>query len=287
MNRSVVSDLWYKMVHSGSRMNFFIGINTIIFLFFAVVNVVEFLFRMETGILPFLKVNLALPAFLPSLLYKFWTLFTYMFVHEDFLHFIFNMLALYWFGRIFEDFLNARQFTFTYIAGGIVGGLLFILFYNVFPGYQETLPYATVVGASACVMAIIVATATLLPDYNLHLLIFGSVQLKYLALVYILIDIIGMAGLNAGGAIAHLGGALLGFVYIKQLKAGNDWSKTFQRKPRLKVVHREKVTSRVINDIPEQEVIDRILDKISQKGYQSLTKQEKELLFKASNKNEE
>jgi len=286
MNRSILSELWYKMVHSGSRMNLFIGINTIVFLFFVLINLIEFLFRVDIGIGTFLAINLALPAYLPSLLYKPWTLFTYMFVHHDFLHFVFNMLALYWFGRIFEDFLNSRQFTFTYLAGGIVGGLLFIAFYNVFPAYQESVVYATVVGASACVMAIIVATATLLPDYNLHLLLFGSVPLKYLALIYILIDVIGMTGMNAGGAIAHLGGALLGFVYIKRLRAGSDWSKIFQKKPKLKVIHRDNVTinTKITNDIPEQEVIDRILDKISQKGYQSLTKQEKELLFKASKK---
>jgi len=284
MNRSVVNELWTKMVHSGSRMNFFIGVNTIVFLVLLLIGLIEDLFRSGTGIHTFLEIHLALPAYLPTLLYKFYTLFTYMFVHFDFLHFVFNMLSLYWFGRIFEDFLNSRQFTFTYLTGGLLGGVLFVAFYNIFPAYEESVYSASVIGASACVMAIITATATLLPDYSLHLLLLGSVPLKYVALVLILIDLFGMTGLNAGGAIAHLGGALLGYVYIKQLRAGNDWSKLFQRSSRMKVIHRDDKNQRYKSDTPDQEVIDRILDKISQKGYSSLTKQEKELLFKASKK---
>jgi membrane associated rhomboid family serine protease len=284
MNRSVVNELWYKMVHSGSRMNFFIGVNTIVFLVLILITVFERFLNTQTGLGQFLDVNLRLTAYLPVLITKPWTIFTYMFVHAGLLHFAFNMLALYWFGRIFEDFLNARQFTFAYLAGGLSGALIFILSYNIFPGLQGDV-FVSVVGASACVMAIIVATATLLPDYSLHLMFLGSIPLKYVALIYILIDIVGMAGSsNVGGAIAHLGGAFLGFVYIRALRSGNDWSTLFQRKPKLKVVHGSVKSSRPVNEVPEQEVIDRILDKISSKGYESLTKQERELLFKASKK---
>ncbi|WP_207428109.1 rhomboid family intramembrane serine protease [Pedobacter sp. SYSU D00535] len=284
MSRSMVDELKAKMLHSGSRLNLFIGINIIVFLVIGILKLVSFL-----GISPALAAiaveNLRLPAYLPALLVKPWTLLTYMFTHLEFFHFLFNMLWLYWMGRIFEEFLNNRQFTFTYLAGGFAGAFLYILFYNVFPVYQDDLPLARMHGASAGVMAIIVATATLLPDYEIRLLLIGGVRLKYLALVYIVLDVIGIAGANSGGSLAHLGGALLGFVFIKRLQAGSDWSKLFNREKRFKVIRNEPAKSSTsYSALPDQEVIDRILDKISKSGYDSLSKQEKEQLFRASNK---
>lgn len=273
------------MLHSGSRMNLFIGINSIVFFTLGILTTLEFLFTKGTPLSDWLTMHLSAPPFLPELLEKFWTPFTYMFSHRALFHFVFNMLGLYWFGRIFEDFLNARQFTFNYIAGGLSGAFFFVLACNVFPVFRDNIAFLPpVIGASASVMAIIVATATLLPDYSLRLLLFGDVRLKYLALVYVLIDLVSIAGTNAGGAIAHLGGALLGFIYIKQLQAGNDWSKIFDRRKKLKVVRNSQVRNNPVNSAPDEEVIDQILDKISRSGYDSLTKQEKEQLFKASNK---
>ncbi|TQM46833.1 membrane associated rhomboid family serine protease [Arcticibacter tournemirensis] len=284
MKRSVSNELWYKMVQSGSKLNLFIGINAIVFVIIGLLTVVEFLFTRETPLANWITLYISVPPYLPALLYKFWTPFTYMFAHRELFHFFFNMLWLYWLGRIFEDFLNSRQFTFTYLAGGLSGAFLFILFYNIFPAFKDTLEFSPpLIGASASVMAIVVATATLLPDYALRLLFFGDVKLKYLAIVYVILDILGVAGMNAGGSIAHLGGALLGFVFIKQLQAGHDWSKIFLRKKRLKVIRNNK-TPASTNAVPDQEVIDNILDKISKSGYESLTKKEKEQLFKASNK---
>lgn len=286
MNRSLFSELWYKMVHSGSRVNLFIGINAIVFFLLGILYVIEFLFASGLGVHSWLVQNLSLPAYLPALLFKPWTILTYMFLHLDIFHFFFNMLGFYWLGRIFEDFLNQRQLTFTYLAGGLFGAFLFILFYNIFPGFQLALFNSTLLGASASVMAVIVATATLLPDYSIRLLLFGEIRLKFLALIYVLLDVISISGLNAGGAVAHLGGALLGFVFIKQLQAGNDWSKIFHRRKRLKVVRNTtaKVGTITSQSVPDEEIIDQILDKISKSGYDSLTKQEKEQLFKASNK---
>lgn len=284
MKRSVSNELWYKMVQSGSRLNLFIGINAIVFIVIGLLTVVEFLFTREAPLAGLITMNISVPAYLPALLYKFWTPFTYMFAHRELFHFFFNMLWLYWLGRIFEDFLNTRQFTFTYLAGGLSGAILFILSYNIFPAFKDSVEFAPpLIGASASVMAIVVATATLLPDYALRLLFFGDVKLKYLAIVYVLLDIIGIAGLNPGGSIAHLGGALLGFIFIKRIQAGNDWSKILTRKKRLKVIKNDK-PSKGQHSAPDQEVIDAILDKISKSGYDSLTKKEKEQLFKASNK---
>jgi membrane associated rhomboid family serine protease len=284
MRQSIFKELWDKMVNSGSRANLFIGINTIVFLVIGLLGLVA-LFTRDYTIKSWALNQLSATADLNALVYKPWSVVTYMFTHEELLHFFFNMLVLYWFGRIFEDFLNARQFTFTYLAGGLFGGILYIALYNILPLFRDSLVGSQMIGASGSAMAIVVATATLVPDYVVRLFLFGDVRLKYLAIIYIALDILSMAGPNAGGSIAHLGGALFGFIFIKQLQAGSDWSKIFQKRQRLKVVKRSvNVAPTTSSRIPEQELIDRILDKISQSGYQSLTEQEKEQLFKASNK---
>jgi hypothetical protein len=165
----------------------------------------------------------------------------------------------------------------------------YIICYNIFPAFTHNpaLQAIPVVGASASVMAIVVATATLLPNYSISLILFGAVKLKWLVFVILVIDFLGIVGPNAGGEIAHLGGALLGFVYVKQLQKGHDWigsiGAIFKSKSKLRVV--AKNTNKNAAEYPRQDEIDRILDKISQSGYESLNKQEKEILFRAS-KNE-
>src|SRR5690606_9972035 len=133
----------------------------------------------------------------------------------------------------------------------------------------------------------------LLPNYSIRMLFFGDVKLKYLALVFIVLDLIGLAGANPGGSLSHLGGALFGYVFISQLNRGSDWSKVFarkkKRKPVLKVVRNEhpKTPARAVRSVLDQEYIDTILDKISQSGYDNLTKEEKEALFKASKQDQQ
>lgn len=271
------------MFYSGSRLYLFIGINVIVFLVLGILRL-EYLYTKTTSITDWLQLHLSVPANPSDLLYKPWTVVTYMFTHTELFHFFFNMLVLYWFGKIFEDFLNGKQFTFAYLAGGLFGALLFIAFYNIFPAFEEAKNFSILLGASGSVMAVVVAIATLVPDYSIRLLLLGDVRLKYLALVYVLIDVISIAGSNPGGSIAHLGGSLLGFIFIKQLQKGNDWSKIFQSRKRLKVVRNTGSPPVNTSRIPEQELIDQILDKISKSGYNSLTAQEKEQLFKASNK---
>lgn len=282
MNKSVIRELYDNVFQSGDRLNLFIGINVLIFLLINLVTVFEFLFTHTTLITDWLTTQLSLPAHLPALPYKFWTIFTYMFTHRALFHLLFNMLWLYWMGRIFLDFLNKRQFTFTYLAGGLAGAFLFILAYHTLPALTTSTISASMLGASASVMAIVVAVATLVPNYSIRLLFFGDVRLKYLALAYFAMDVIGIASENPSGNIAHVGGAILGFIYIKQLQNGNDWSKIFKQRSQLKVVQKQNQPVSGSSMI-DQAIIDSILDKISKSGYDSLSSSEKKQLFKASN----
>ena len=286
-----MSTLWqniqYKMLRSGSKLNLLIGVNIIVFLLLNVTDVIaKFLFN-TAAIAYFSSEYLSLPAYLPKLLTHFWTPVTYMFMHDGIWHILFNMLWFYWFGQIFEEFLGKKRTLGLYFMGGLAGAFLFVFSYNVFPFFTHVNAAAgsTLVGASASVMAIMVATATLLPDYTLPLILIGPVKLKWLVLFFIVIDFLGITGLNAGGEISHLGGALIGFVYIRQLQKGHDWIgsivNAFSPKPKLKVVSNN--TSRKSYNLPRQEEVDLILDKISKSGYDSLSKQEKEILFRASN----
>lgn len=287
-----MSTLWqniqYKMLRSGSRINLLIGINVLIFLTIGILSVIERLMFRSDLINYYTDEYLLLPSSLPKLLTRFWTPLTYMFMHAGVFHILFNMLWLYWMGQIFEEYLGHKRTIGLYILGGLTGALFFVAAYNIFPYFSAVVNGSTVVGASASVMAIIVATATLLPNYSINLILIGPVKLKWIALFYVVIDFLSIAGPNAGGEFSHLGGALLGFIYVKELQRGDDWigaiNSIFKRKSRLKVASRN--SDRNSSAKPRQEEIDRILDKISQTGYESLNKQEKEILNRASKDNE-
>jgi len=293
-----MNTLWqnisYKMLKSGSKLYLLIGINVIVFLAINVPAVIEQLFSGfgNSAIINYSNEYLLLPAYLPKLLTHFWTPLTYMFMHAGIFHILFNMLWLYWLGQIFEEYSGHNRTLGLYIMGGLAGAFVFVLSYNVFPAYTHSNAAiaSTIVGASASVMAIIVATATLLPDYTISLIFIGQVKLKWLVLFYVIIDFLGIIGPNSGGEIAHIGGALLGFIYIKRLQKGSDWianiSNLFKSGPRLsKLRVVAKNTAKRGSTRPRQEDVDRILDKISTVGYESLSKEEKEILFRAS-KNE-
>lgn len=235
---------------------------------------------------------IGLPGNITEVPFKLWTLFTYSFTHYDIFHVFGNMLGLYYFGQIIYEFLGSKKLLSLYIYGGLAGGLLYLMAFNLLPVFKDhSTPY--LVGASACVYAIVVGAATLSPDYTVFLMFLGPVKLKYLALFFILISFAGTLGVNSFGNIAHLGGAMLGYVYIKQLKSGNDWGvplfkmidffeNIFKPKSKLKVTHKSNQRKIVKDRIPNQDEIDKILDKISESGYSSLSKEEKEKLFKAS-----
>ncbi len=285
-----MNTLWqniqYKMLNSGSKLNLLIGINVIVFLLVNITATVE-QFVLQTNIIKLYTTDfLELTAYLPKLAFRFWTPLTYMFMHAGIFHILFNMLWLYWFGQIFEEYLGNKRTIGLYLLGGFAGAVLFVASFNIFPFFTHVNAAvgATVVGASASVMAVMVATATLLPDYTISLMFIGPVKLKWLVLFFIVIDFLGIVGPNAGGEIAHLGGGLIGFIYVKQLQKGHDWITSltgiFKPKSKLKVV--AKNNSGYSKGQPRQEEIDAILDKISRSGYDSLTRQEKEILFRAS-----
>jgi membrane associated rhomboid family serine protease len=239
-----------------------------------------------------------------------WTLITYSFAHSytysvehgvygvDIFHILFNMLGLYWFGRVFNEYLGSDKLVATYILGALAGGVLYLIMFNTIPFFVNQSDFPGMVGASAALFAIMVAAATLLPDYTFYLLFFGPVKIKYIAFFYIVASFLGTVGSNAGGNIAHLGGAFIGYVYIKQLQAGINWGGwitatldwlqgLFSSKPKVKVTYRKDEPSpkktKSANKASQEE-IDVILDKISDRGYESLTKEEKEKLFNASKK---
>jgi membrane associated rhomboid family serine protease len=286
-------DIQYKLSKSGTKLTVLIGINVIVYLVINVPAVVEQLFVGfgNSSIEFYTRDYLFLSAHLPKLLYRFWTPVTYMFMHDGPMHILFNMIWLYFMGQIFEEFLGKGRTIGLYIAGGLAGGVFFIAAYNLLPAFTNYnfAQVSIISGASASVMAIVVGTATLVPDYTISLMFIGPVRLKWLAIFMVIIDFLLIAKENPGGEIAHLGGALFGFVYIKQLQKGNDWlggiNKLFMPKPKMKVVSYNSPQKKSTN-LPSQEEIDRILDKISVSGQNSLTKQEKETLLRASNNNE-
>ena len=221
-----------------------------------------------------------------------WTLITFNFFHGGFLHLIFNLMVLHFSGRLFSTYFTDKQLFGVYVLGGIFSGITFVLSY-IFIGKASLL-----VGASGAIMAILIATATYAPFMLLRIPLIGIVKLWHVAFVILLVDLIQMPLDNTGGHLAHLGGALFGFIYIKLLQSGTDITKPFsalldgfanlfkpKKKTPFKKVHRN-TTKNGVNSFKEnkdmtQKQIDDILDKISKSGYDSLTKEEKEFLFKA------
>ncbi|MDA3890258.1 MAG: rhomboid family intramembrane serine protease [Salinivirgaceae bacterium] len=277
----------------GSMLTRLIYLNLGVYLAVKIVDIFLFLFSVES---PNLLVKwLAVPASLNQLLFKPWTVFSYMFLHQDFLHILFNLLWLYWLGKIFLEYLTGKQLLNVYLLGGLSGAALFILAFNLFPAFNQSIEFSYALGASAGVLAIVIATATYVPNYTIYLMFLGPVKLKYIALASVALDIVTLDQSNPGGHIAHLGGAAFGFLYIKQLRKGKDISggfgKTldsisswFKTKSNLKVTYKRGETDIDYNNRKkaEQKEIDKILEKIAKSGYESLSKNEKEILFKQS-----
>lgn len=291
---SLIEDIRQKLRKSNTLQKLIV-INVAVFVLINLSKVILQLFKIEfTGYTDIVSA-LAVPASLTTLIKQPWSIITYAFLHEGLLHILFNMLWLYWMGQILAEYLGNKKLLSTYILGGIAGALLYIIFFNVFPLFSYSVHSSYALGASGSVLAITLAVATLLPDYTIFLLIIGPVKMKYIAAFTILLDLISMTGDNAGGHITHLGGALFGYVYITQLRRGNDiaaWfhkmadyvTNLFKPKSKMKVVYKKQTSNKKPLPVsePDQDTIDRILDKISKSGYSSLTKDEKELLFKAS-----
>ena len=236
--------------------------------------------------------KLMLPASLGTFILQPWSIISYFFLHMNFMHILWNMLFLYWFGKIITDNIGNNALISLYVLGGIIGGLLYMATYNIIPYYGERVSESLMLGASAGVFSVVVGSATLMPNYTFYLLLIGPVRIKYIALFYVLLSFFDVAGSNAGGEIAHLGGAFIGYIFIKQLQNGVNIGEgiinlinLFNKKKRKK--ESKKDVSQNIRKgsmEPSQDEVDKILDKISDSGYSSLTKKEKERLFNASKK---
>jgi membrane associated rhomboid family serine protease len=253
--------------------------------------------------------SLQLPASFTQLLFQPWSFFSYFFLHENILHLAFNMLFLYFFGNIVHEYLGNRRLLNIYLLGGMVGGLTYMLAYNLLPYFRNELPIAFMLGASGAAFAVMVAAATLLPNYTFLIMFIGPIRIKYIALFYLVISVGSTISTNAGGNIAHLGGAVLGFVFIKQLRKGRDlgspisavfdFIKSLFVEDEQIIIPSKKVTEKTYSsgtygtsrlskndtdDYPNDEEVDALLDKISRTGYESLSRDEKLRLFKASQK---
>lgn len=272
----------------------FIYINVGVFLIIRLTAVFFILFNVE-GI-PLLN-YLNMPSSPVELLYKPWTLITYMFTHYDFIHILFNMLWLYWFGNIFLQFFTPRQLGGMYILGGIAGAVLFLLAYNIFPYFRTVAANSALIGASASVMAIVFAVSFYRKDYEINLLIIGRIKLIYLALFTLLLDMLAITSSNAGGHIAHLGGAFFGIWFASRMKVGKDLTAPVnrvidkivnigKRKPKMHVSYKRTETDYEYNARKHRENkdLDAILDKLKHSGYESLSAEEKKRLFDASKK---
>lgn len=277
-------------------------INVVVFIVLAIFMVITKIGGFES-VFETVHKQFQIPARFAEFINRPWTIITYAFAHDltGLFHILFNMLALYWFGKLFIEYLGSDKLVAVYVLGALSGGIFYLLAYNTIPFFVAQSDHVQIgmVGASAAVDAIIVATAVLLPNYTFYLLLIGPVKIKYIAAVAVLLSVIGTVGSNAGGNIAHLGGALIGFIYIKQLQAGVNWGiwitvtldwfkDLFKSKPKVKVTYRkdEKQSSAksASSHKASQAEIDAILDKISDRGYESLTKAEKEKLFNEGRK---
>jgi membrane associated rhomboid family serine protease len=281
---------------NGSSLTRLIYINIAVFILFTIFDVIGFLVK-NPGISDQVLNLVSVPSSVRALLFRPWTIITYMFVHKDIWHIIFNMLWLYWFGIIFLEYLDQRKLVAVYILGGISGAFVYILSFNIFPAFSGIVADSVAIGASASVIAIVIAIAAYVPDYTVRLILIGPVKIKYMALAIFVLTSVMDFSVNSGGKLAHIGGALFGYLYTINLRQGRDISKRFNSaadflatifKPhkKLKVTYKKPVTEYEYNKIrtEQQARINSILDKISKGGYDSLTKEEKETLFKESQK---
>ena len=298
----------FKMASLLARI---IYVNVGVFVVLRLIGVVGFLFGFDaSAIISYVE----LPSSPWWFLHQPWTIVTYMFAHYDVLHILFNMLWLWWFGQLFLQFFSPRHLTGLYFVGGFGGGLLYMLAYNLLPAFAWH--DGLLLGASASIIAIVVATAVQAPNYRVMLLFFGSISIKWIAIVTIFLDFIGVTADNAGGHISHIGGALVGLLFVVMLRRGVDITKWFNaiidffvnsyrrlssqggRGQRVRIdPSRSRRRSRQQTTTPprpdsggngtgispeDERVMDEILKKVKESGYGALTDDEKSRLFQAS-----
>ncbi len=281
-----------------------IGINAAVFLLMAVLETALTLFNRSS----YSVLNLfELPASVGTLLHQPWSIVTYMFMHANLMHILLNMLWLFWIGHIFLDFFSSKHLRGLYVLGGMFGGALYVVTYNIFPYFSDKIRYSYMLGASASVLAIVTAAAYRSPNYPIQMLLLGTLRLKYIAIGAVVLDLLMVTTDNAGGHIAHIGGAASGLLFVWLLDRGTDLTAWINRiidavdlifdsirrsrhrkRPKMKVsfgsrgatAGNGKASAETVAK-SRQDRIDRILDKIRQSGYQSLTEEEKKELFNA------
>jgi membrane associated rhomboid family serine protease len=285
-----------KTFHQGNTLIRLIYINIAVFILISLVAVIGFL--LTNPLVAEKSIDLlAVPSSLGRLLIRPWTLLTYMFLHKDIWHILFNMLWLYWFGTIFLQYLDQKKLVSVYILGGISGALLYIISFNIFPAFRGLVGESVAIGASASVMAVVIAIAAYVPDYTVTLFLFGRIKIKYMALAIFVLTSFMDFSVNSGGKLAHIGGALFGYLYTINLRQGKDIGKwiskiidsvvtMFRPEKKMKVTYKKPADDYEYNRVKadNQKKINSILDKISKGGYDSLTKEEKDTLFRESQK---
>ena len=308
-NSSILDDLRNEF-KNGNMVTKLIMANLSVFVVFNVILSAVFWLAGQEDVMNGFLNWFNLPSSPKEFLFRPWTFFTYMFMHGDFLHILFNMIVLYFFGKILYRFLGNRKILPIYVLGGLTGAFLYILIYQLSPMLTKQASSSYLLGSSGAVMAIMLAAASYRPNYEVVLVFLGAVKIKYIALVFILLDFLTIQG-NTGGHLAHFGGALFGFLFIYQLNQGKDWSVGFNKlvdgmvswfnsKPKgPRVAYKKKKTTttssfQTTNHHPQkpgsasqftkeqQAKMDDILDKIAESGYDSLSKEEKAFLFKVS-----
>ncbi len=296
MNWNDIKNFYLK----GTALMRLIYINVGAFIVVKLVSLCLILFNINTtSVTSYLE----LPSNLTTLLYQPWSVITYMFLHANVMHIFFNMMTLYWFGRIILERISQKQLVALYVLGGLSGAAAYLLAYNIFPYFATVVNSSYLLGASGAVVAVCVAAATLMPNYSLRLMFIGEVKLVWLAIGMVTISVFGITGNNAGGEFAHIGGAILGYLYAKAWLRGKDYSRPvtsvidwftnlFKRTPKMKVNQGGKQTATRMKTDAEynkekranEAAIDAILDKIKQRGYESLSAEEKRELFDRSKK---
>ena len=295
----IISDLWKRFL-SENIVGQFIYANVAIFVLLALLDVVATLFYIVSPSL-YLKMWLELPASPMQYIVQPWSIVTYTILHGGLMHLLWNMLALYWFGRIFLSYFSTRHFIGLYILGGIVGGLFFMAAFNTFPLFSGTVDNTRLVGASAAVLAIVTATAYRVPDYKINLMFIGEITLKTFAIATVVISLLLTTSDNAGGSFAHIGGAIAGCAFAYYLNKGRDitlyinkvvdWivdicRHGFKRskRPSMKIFKGKRTDDYNYNAQKKEKSaeVDEILEKLKRNGYSSLSDEEKKKLFDAS-----
>ena len=289
--RGEIKEELIESFKNGTTLTKLIYINLGVFLVISIAQALLGLFNVNTEWVD----SLMLPAQVSTFAHRPWSILTYMFFHKSFIHILFNLLMLYWFGKLFLQYCSQHDLVGLYILGGIAGGATYIIAFNLLPKFAPVVGLSMLLGASASVMAITIATAVFAPNQTIRLVLIGDVKIKWIALVSVLISLMQINAENAGGELAHIGGAIAGYIFAIEYKKGKnitDWINNILhraanlihgagRKPKMKVSHTNMESDQEYNYRKKQEndEIDKILDKIKSSGYESLSDDEKGKLF--------